>query len=199
GRGPRLPQFLALPVAPGQQDRARLRAWRRRPAGPAPGQPAVLLAQDGQVQLPCPRRRVGAELAAEPLPQCLVGGQCLACSPAAAAADIYQRCAASSSGSAATAASAKLAARRGSPVASDASAAASRTRRSSSRSCSRARSAQSAYGSSLIAVPADSSSCARSAAARATAAAVPSLPSACSQNPAATSRSTTTSGPAASR
>jgi len=75
GCGPRFPQYLALPVPPGQQDRARPRFWRQCPAGPAPGQPAVLLAQDGQVQLPCLRRRVGAELAAKPLPQRLVGGE----------------------------------------------------------------------------------------------------------------------------
>ena len=87
----------------------------------------------------------------------------------------------------------------GLPVASAASAAVSRTRRSSSRTCSRAGSAQSAYGSSPIAVPADSSSCARSAAASATAAAVASFPSAWSQRRAAASRSTTMPGAAASR
>src|SRR3954447_21705766 len=50
-----------------------------------------------------------------------------------------------------------------------------------------------------MAVPSASSSCARWAAASATAAAEPSLPSAASQNPAATSRSTTIPGPDASR
>ena len=74
-RGPRLPQHHALPVPSGQRDRSRLRSWRHRPAGAAAGEAAVLLAQDGQVQLPRLRRRVGAELAAEPLPQRLVSSE----------------------------------------------------------------------------------------------------------------------------
>jgi hypothetical protein len=154
-----------------------LRARPRRPA--RAGWPGAA---------PCLRRRVGAEPPPSRALQRLVGGEALACSPprprptcTSGAPPVEQvrgddrfR---------------EAAARRGSPVASDASAAASRTWRSSSRSCSRPDPAQSAYGSSLIAVPADSSSCARLGRRQGQRRRCPACHSACSQNLAAASRS----------
>ena len=90
---PGLPQHPHLTIPPHQRGPARLGCARlgcarlgyarRRPAvSVARGRTAVLLAQNRQVQLPCLRRRVGTEVAAEPLPERLVnreGLRWLAC------------------------------------------------------------------------------------------------------------------------
>ena len=102
GRIPCLPEHPYLAVPPGQGRPAWLRAAQRRPAwyqrrrgaarqrsaayviGEAAAaaataeptrDPAFLLAQDGQVQLPRLRRRIGAKLVAEPLPERFIRGQ----------------------------------------------------------------------------------------------------------------------------
>jgi hypothetical protein len=78
GRIPCLPQQPDLAVAPGQRCPASQVPVAR---GRAPAlvrsaiPPAVLLAQDGQVQLSRLRRRVGAELTPEPLAERLIAGE----------------------------------------------------------------------------------------------------------------------------